>query len=1339
MNQTSRPALGQVAFVGAFYNAKSDSFLSKGLLSQQPSPGVVSFTEIRKTTAQISYVGTYEERFKQLGIGPELAASILSGLVHPGDAGYHLSDAPGNERVLEAAVYHTIRTGQEKLMMTSSDLNACVGSKHLRTSEVTHIVTEVEYGGQSVVTAKYWLPRDAQRQQYEGQFRQQAEVFTNASQQIRAVGPDDSSMDLITALPVEIIVYSTTLGEEGLVTQDYQEAYEFLELMPSQIRNENAGRGKQIVYKLMPVEMLSFFSLDIQVDADLSPALPSHECLKRLVQLFDEFQVCRQRLDGYQSYVSKNKLYLPPSYVQDITGRVHDMDIAERNARDKYASTLQAVRAGTSDPEKLWQLVTDCTRASLSPSTLSTIADDHEAKVDFVDAMVAKGATYIGYNGLDLRTELLRQSGRDCFVFSFSVAAMQSVPSWGANQDLLQRLLNDSQPRAFVAIVDCDAASIKLERSVISQYRDEMEICGDLYERQQFAAAHCFARHDPRKLETGDDIQKPIKRRFVKIACPGRNCDPHEVCSWICPSCQAPIEYGFSDQYFYCECGRCPCSDYDFMCNADQHGQQFEIYEQRLLLQLLNSLNQSDYVNVLILGETGVGKSTFINAFVNYLHFETLDESMAAAELHYVIPCSFSTQTMNRSGPDGEIEEKLVKVGFRDDENDGSMGSSATQRTQVYPINVGTTTYRLIDTPGIGDTRGIEFDKTNVADILSTLSCYDELHGVLILLKSNNARMTAQFAYCVKDLLTHLHRSAAANMVFGFTNTRISNYTPGDTFGSLRKLLAEHPDVGLSLTNHTAYCFDSESFRYLAAHKKGVYMDNQEDFRRSWKHSRDEAWRMLDHFKVKPPHPVRNTISLNSTRELICELTKPMADISQTIRTNMAMCEDDILKLQDDKLTGDKLRTQLNPKKKCIRLTGLDQPRTVCADLGCVEYKDDGTGTNTMLTDYTQLCHAPCYLTDVKPGVLSHPSLVGCWAFQGSDTCTQCQHHWTQHLHVLTELEDYETAVKDKGIAEQITRHASDIVLKQTAITAREQLIKEYQDEHDVIQQAAAKFGIWLKDNSITPYNDATLAYLDVLINQEEAKASAGYNNEKLLSLRADYEKHKELVAVLEFSMKSNDGYKALDPKGVAQLASDLYKLKHFGKMLENVKLTLAAAHEGTYRERPHHVHSSKNTSSGWTNPITALFSKSPSRHRPLSNGISRPSNPNKSNQMLGFNTGSMRPNSQQVVGRPYSQQMAVRNNLQQMNARQTRPVLPTGPTPRHNRVPGGYSQQQQGWMPVGQTHMQMNGNEHDNGSIVRQNTLQRAVPPGPAASVKSAKSTFSMPSLNPFRKNKEP
>lgn len=51
--------------------------------------------------------------------------------------------------------------------------------------------------------------------------------------------------------------------------------------------------------------------------------------------------------------------------------------------------------------------------------------------------------------------------------------------------------------------------------------------------------------------------------------------------------------------------------------------------------------------NILLLGESGSGKSTTINAFANYLQFTSFDEAVAS-EFAQLIPCEFMVNSLNQ-------------------------------------------------------------------------------------------------------------------------------------------------------------------------------------------------------------------------------------------------------------------------------------------------------------------------------------------------------------------------------------------------------------------------------------------------------------------------------------------------------------------------------------------------------------------------------------------------------------------------------------------------------------------------------------------------------------------
>ena len=157
-------------------------------------------------------------------------------------------------------------------------------------------------------------------------------------------------------------------------------------------------------------------------------------------------------------------------------------------------------------------------------------------------------------------------------------------------------------------------------------------------------------------------------------------------------------------------------------------------------------------------------------------------------------------------------ESRSIFIGDPNDNENFKDGQSATQEPTTHVFPQDGKIINLIDTPGIGDSRGIEQDKKNFDSILGHISHIKEIHGICILLKPNNARLTVVFRFCIQQLLAHLHKDAARNIVFCFTHARGNFYRPGDTLPALRKELNDQ-NVDINLDKNNMYCFDSEAFR----------------------------------------------------------------------------------------------------------------------------------------------------------------------------------------------------------------------------------------------------------------------------------------------------------------------------------------------------------------------------------------------------------------------------------------------------------------------------------------------------------------------------------------------
>ena len=381
-------------------------------------------------------------------------------------------------------------------------------------------------------------------------------------------------------------------------------------------------------------------------------------------------------------------------------------------------------------------------------------------------------------------------------------------------------------------------------------------------------------------------------------------------------------------------------------------------------------------INILLLGPTGVGKTTFINALANYMINDTLTEAVEE-EIQVVIPAAFTF-----TNPD-TFDEIVIRLGEENKfELFGEKGESNTQQCRSFIFPMGQRILRLIDTPGIGDTRGFEQDTKNFQEILNYIAQYEYLSGICILLKPTEERLNVLFRFCINELLRHLHIDAKDNLIFLFTNSRPTFFTPGNTKRLVEVILKQHRqdyNVVVPFARTNTFLFDNEAFRYLAIRKENIELDDDQinSYMKSWNHSVKEYTRLMEYLVTRPLHAVKNTLSLNEAEQLIRKFPRPIAETAKLIEENIQLANDFRNRIEENP----ELAFEGIPQNN-VEIIELVHPRTVCVGERCCRVIEDG---NEMKIEYLSICHDECYLKGVEQETLYDSKLEECSAMNPED------------------------------------------------------------------------------------------------------------------------------------------------------------------------------------------------------------------------------------------------------------------------------------------------------------------------------------------------------------------
>jgi len=370
----------------------------------------------------------------------------------------------------------------------------------------------------------------------------------------------------------------------------------------------------------------------------------------------------------------------------------------------------------------------------------------------------------------------------------------------------------------------------------------------------------------------------------------------------------------------------------------------------------LVSPKQHNPFKLLLIGETGSGKTSFLNLICNFDLIVQLGGFETSVD-HF--------QNFNVFALENAEKQKM---------------ESKTSNAKLYNVNFFDLKVGIIDTPGFGDSRGIEEDERHVKKIIATLKEVDYVNCVCLVVNGRNSRMTSTLRYVLTEITTILPKTILDNVIVVFTNT-------GDPLDLNFDLSALKGFFGKEITTH--FCIENP---YCKFEKAKVQQEKKnlpiQTIAKSLKKGFEETGEVLKEMysAIKPFKPV-HTKYFTELYEKKQEIEKTVLELLVSYDNQIAL-EAAIKKLEEQvqaAIDTKKLNNNFQTTQMISRWVSKDTRyhNTLCSYPDCYS-----------------TCHEECTLEK------SHDKKVikNCWAIDG-ETCRVCHHSYKSHFHNEVKME----------------------------------------------------------------------------------------------------------------------------------------------------------------------------------------------------------------------------------------------------------------------------------------------------------------------------------------------
>ena len=238
-----------------------------------------------------------------------------------------------------------------------------------------------------------------------------------------------------------------------------------------------------------------------------------------------------------------------------------------------------------------------------------------------------------------------------------------------------------------------------------------------------------------------------------------------------------------------------------------KNGLDFYIYPQINLTKE----EKDKSLNIMILGETGIGKSTWLHSLINYIQNIQLEENN-----RYFL-----------------FDEKSLQEEYQKLHGKKPCGCSVTDKPAIYSIEASKqfiNPLRIIDTPGFGNTRGPIYDEKIINDIIDILCSSDiaYINAICLMFKANQNHETDRFNMIINQIFSLFGEDIKNNIIILFSFADDFNYV------SALNILKDKNGIFYNLIgNDKFHYFTFNNFAYFSNNKneiKYIYNFNTKNF-----------------------------------------------------------------------------------------------------------------------------------------------------------------------------------------------------------------------------------------------------------------------------------------------------------------------------------------------------------------------------------------------------------------------------------------------------------------------------------------------------------------------------